>query len=282
MTGLNCSVGLSSETGTFPQERGSRDVLALLPPGTMQHVYSGPEEMQAILYEGAGCLEGDFIATFTQVSPADFETLDERAGGKKDYLSDIQTLIIVMPSAEHESARHEFEKLLTEKAMGMAVGWSIRYLGSTLVRARNRSKESDVSYAPKERGDAARLPTIAVEVGWSETQAKLIADSTWWFNYRGSRVNRVITIDIKRGSGNIIFTAWERRRWPTVQYPDPEPVAVEKVTIKRPEGSNCPRIEGNQITIPFEQLLLRQPGEGERDFIFSKEDLLQVAEAAWF
>lgn len=99
-----------------------------------------------------------------------------------------------------------------------------------------------------------------------------------------------ITIEIKRPSGNITVTPWSRgsstsmvlRRAPT----GPQPVVVEETKINRPrEGSNeKPRITGSgSLTIPFEDMMLRDADttHGEGDFVFTREDLLEIADKVW-
>lgn len=273
-----------SETGAPAPESEARGFLACLPPRTRYYVYPGKDRVNDILWdESTRQQEGDAFVVFTPVSEAEFMKLGESASGRKDFEQRTNTLIIKMPSLPHELASGAFHAHFLEKTVQIGVLREVHFLQSTRISSTTRSKEADICYGVRERPVTATThsPTVAVEVGWSQTGPKLEADARWWLNHRGSRVNRVITVDIKR-SLRIIITAWERGATPTVQYPDPAPVVKERVSITRPTNWREPVLVGTQfITVPLRQLLLREPPEGEENFVFSREDILDIADRIW-
>jgi len=104
-----------------------------------------------------------------------------------DYSLPLQTLILKLPSWPHEEAAGRFEAIITCLAAQLKVTRRISYLGATRIDG----------------------PTVALEVGYSEqSTAKLGKDITWWLRESKGWTIMGITIDIKRGSGNIEIKSW--------------------------------------------------------------------------
>ncbi|PGG98072.1 hypothetical protein AJ80_09590 [Polytolypa hystricis UAMH7299] len=90
-----------------------------------------------------------------------------------------------------------------------------------------------------------------------------------------------ITIDIKQPSGNIYITAWKRGAIQTRLHPNPEPRAIQEIKIFRSSHPQ-PILTGGDLVIPFHQIMLRNPtGPREGAFIFTKDDLWELAEGVW-
>lgn len=124
-------------------------------------------------------------------------------------------------------------------------------------------------------------PTVALEVACSETSAKLKRDMTWWINKSKGDVRLGISIDIKRPNDNFYIIAWEQGAQPTVQNPWPEPRQTQTIRINRGQNGQPATLNGNNLVIPFRHLMLRDPGPGEHDLVFTREELLDLAEATW-
>lgn len=108
------------------------------------------------------------------------------------------------------------------------------------------------------------------------------SDAAYWLNRSSGDALTVVTIDIKR-SGDIYITQW-RRPAVTNQRPDPEPEeAVEEIKIFRGKSGQAARITGGELRIRFQHMMLRDPGPGEGDFVFTRDELLDdLAEAIWW
>ena len=104
------------------------------------------------------------------------------------------------------------------------------------MKTSNRTKQANASWAPKVK-EGYEQASVALEVGFSETSAKLKKDTEFWLNDSERDVRMVLTIDIKRQSGSITITSWRRgsSKVPPPRPRDhPEPVVVQEVKIERP------------------------------------------------
>lgn len=213
-----------------------------------------------------------------------------------DYSPPLQILIITMPSQPHEEAASSFEVMIATLAKEMKVYRRISNCGATRVDTPDRSKQADRSWAPAR--SLRNFPTVVLEVGNSETTAKLERDIAWWINASNSRVRMGITIDIKRRSGSIEIRSWTpafvplpshvnitKRGRPVVdrRISDPPPPRVaQRIFIKRGRDGSNHTIEGEDLILPFHAMMLEQPGEGEHDFVFTTKFLLEdLAERIW-
>lgn len=90
-----------------------------------------------------------------------------------------------------------------------------------------------------------------------------------------------ITIDIRRGSGNIEIKSWV----PTMSFPQnasTAPQVTQRILMKRGGNGQKPTIQGGDLIIPFQSLLLIEPREGEGDFVIAQDMLLyEFAELIW-
>jgi hypothetical protein len=221
---------------------------------------------------------------------------EEQLPGRCDYSPSLQILIITMASQPHEEAACSFEAIVTMLAREMKVYRRIAQWGATRVDTPDRNKQTDRSWAPARL--VRRFPTVALEVGFSETTAKLEKDIAWWINGSNGQVRIGITIDIQHKSHNIEIKSWipsfERshqhiyitaggRQVVDRHINDPPPPRVDqRILLRRGKDGSNPSIEGGALTIPFCALLLDEPGEGEGDFVFTADMLLhELAERIW-
>lgn len=269
-----------------------RVFLAHLPSSTSIYCYNQQRAITSLFSPYS--VEDSFVVLkhFPADTLADYE---EQLPGRCDYSPSLQILIITMPSQPHEEAASSFETLITILAREMNVSRRIANCGATLVHTPERSKQADRSWKPARQG--REFPTVALEVGYSETTPKLERDIAWWINGSKGGVKMGVTIDIKRSHSieikcwspafeaslhNIYITARGR---PVIHRhinnPTP-PHMTQRILIKKGRNGSNPSIEGGPLTIPFHALLLNQPGEGEGDFVFTAEMLLHdLAERVW-
>ncbi|KAK2776101.1 hypothetical protein FQN52_003833 [Onygenales sp. PD_12] len=263
------------------------EFLAYLPPDTPEYKYGGISSLRkATSKEYHRFLHEDNISPyviFTDISPKEASDNDENFPGRVDYSPPLQMLILTIPSLPHEEAARLFDQIIGQKAVEMKVRRLLSFRGATDSETRNRKKEADTSYAPRELppGRTAKWPTVAVEVGFSETSEKLKSDAAFWLNGSSGDVLTAITIDIKR-SGNIYIIRWKR---PAVMAnPKPEPEAVQDIKICRGTGGQeAANLMGEELRIPFQHMMLRDPGPGEGDFVITRDELLHdLADAIWY
>lgn len=223
------------------------------------------------------------------------DQLDERLPGRLDYSPSLKVLILKMPSHPNEEAAGKFEAMLATLADHMGVRRRISHLGSSRVDGEDRAKQADRSWMPVRT--QGQFPSVVLEVGYTETAVKLETDIAWWVRQPGGRIKMGITIDIKRGSHNIEIKSWILAR-PFTKHDyiaasgrqvvnretslQPPLRIAQKIVIKKGGNGKEPTIEGGSLIIPFESLLLCEPGEGEDNCVFTEDILIHdIADFIW-
>ncbi|KAJ5290887.1 hypothetical protein N7478_000138 [Penicillium angulare] len=119
------------------------------------------------------------------------------------------------------------------------------------VDVNSRSKKiPDEGWAPTTvMGSVKNKPTVVVEVGVTETEAKLRRDATMWTDSTGGQANIAITIKINQAKPLIKIDKWE---WNPVTS---TPYVVQHIELAGGNGT-C-SVSGPSLLIPFEKLLLR-------------------------
>lgn len=274
-------------------EEGAGMFLAHLPSGTPVYCYSKQCAIGSLVPPYS--VEDSFIVL--KHFPAEILAEDEeRLPGRCDYSPTLQILIITMPSQPHEEAASSFESMVVMLAQEMNVNRRIAKCGATRVDTPERNKQADRSWKPARQ--RREFPTVALEVGFSETTLKLESDIAWWINGSKGEVGMGVTIDIKRGSHSIEIKSWSPAFEPSLcniyitaggrqvagrrMENPPPPQMTRRILITRGRDGSSPTIKGEPLTVPFHTLLLDQPREGEGDFVFTAEMLLHdLAEPIW-
>ncbi|KAK2796325.1 hypothetical protein FQN51_009415 [Onygenales sp. PD_10] len=260
-----------------------------LPPDVSEYEYSGLDhltEMTERAYDHfvANNTQSPFVI-FTNFPPEEFEQYKDNFKDAVDYSPHLQLLILTMVSSPREAASRVFDGLVRDKARENGVRRKLSPRGSTRTETPDRQKQADGSWIPHELppGRTRQWPSVALEVGYSESREKLKRDMEFWLN-TSNDVQMTLSIDIRRPSGNIFFTTWKRGILiPPRTSSNPEPQAMQEIKIERGRaGQQQLNITGgNSLVIPFQSIMLRQPGQGEGDFVFTREDLLEVAGEVW-
>ncbi|KAJ5533888.1 hypothetical protein N7527_000142 [Penicillium freii] len=274
-------------------EEGANPFLEHLPSDTPVYRYDRQCAIESLLPPYS--VEDRFIV----LKSFPLETLAEREEQlpqRCEYSPPLQILIITMPGQPHEEAATSFEAMISTLAEEMKVWRRVAGCGATRIDTPDRSKQADRSWKPARQG--RKFPTVVLQVGFSETTAKLEKDIAWWINESKGEVRMGVTVDIKRRSGCIEIKSWTPAFEPSLHRDHvtasgrhvvkrhtndlPLPQIAQRVLFKRGRDSSVPTIEGEGLTIPFNTLLLDEPGEGERDFVLTAEMLLhQLAERVW-
>ncbi|QKX63458.1 uncharacterized protein TRUGW13939_10628 [Talaromyces rugulosus] len=276
-------------------ERGSDaedEFLSHLPPDTPVFYYKSQFRLESLQPPESPY---DSFVVIKAFPPELLDHLDEKLPGRLDYSLSLKVLILKMPSRPHEAAAEEFGAMLTTLANHMKVRRQISYLGSSRVDGEDRKKQADRSWAPVRT--QGKFPSVVLEVGYTETAAKLERDIAWWVRQSEGRVKMGITIDIKRGSHNIEIKSWIPAR-PFTKHVrltasnrqvvnrdtslQPPLRIAQKIVIKKGGNGKEPTIEGGSLIIPFKSLLLCEPGEGEDNFVFTEDMLIHdIADFIW-
>ncbi|QKX59379.1 uncharacterized protein TRUGW13939_06513 [Talaromyces rugulosus] len=239
---------------------------------------------------------GDSFVVVTDIAAELFDELDEQLPGLADYSPSLQLLIVKMRSLPHEEAAARLGAAIMQLASQMKLERRISLCGATRVDGPDRQKQADRSYKPARQ--RREWPTVAVEIDYSESRAKLEKDSIWWINASQGQVRQTITLDIKQGTGNIeiisrvpalsilprqlAVSSRGRRIFTRPIGHLPIPRINHRITIKRGQGGANSTITGGDLTIPFATMLLDQPGEGEGDLVITADALLhRVAGPIW-
>ncbi|OJD17419.1 hypothetical protein AJ78_02491 [Emergomyces pasteurianus Ep9510] len=269
------------------KEQELRRFLNHLPPQTREYKYSGFQHLEGVVSEEYRRFideNGSPLVIFTDFPPRELKSHEERFPGRLDYSPPLKILLLTMPSLPHEEAAEAFGYRLAFKADEMGVLKSLSLRGATRTKTPDREKQADRSWAPRDLppGRSTKWPTVAVEVAFSESCERVKRDVAWWLQESAGEVLVAISIDIKRQSGNIYVNSYEPGRMPTRNHPNPEPKHVQEIAMSRGKDGQPPSLTGGNLIIPFHKLMLRHPRHGESDFIFTREDLLEVADAVWY
>ncbi|PGG99652.1 hypothetical protein GX51_06207 [Blastomyces parvus] len=279
-----------SENATSKLSKQSRSFLEQLhiPPDVSEYEYSGLPHLQEVTDQAYNCFitnstQSPFVI-FTDFPVDEFEQHEDKFPGRVDYNPNLQLLILTMTSFPHEVAAGVFERYVEDRAKENGVRHTLLPRGTARTSTPDRWKQADRSWIPLDLppGRTTQWPSVALEVGYSETREKLKSDMKFWLS--NNEVRMALSINIKRPTGAIFITAWERGApIPPGMPSNPEPQATQEIKIERGKAGQEPDVAGDSnLTIPFEYIMLRKPSQGEMDFVISREDLLEMAEGVWF
>lgn len=192
------------------------------------------------------------------------------------YDVQLQLLLIKMPPTAHGIATGVFGTILMDALEPMGMKWSLCPLGDSKHIAEMGAKKPDQAWIPLRvpRGQSRTWPTLVLEVGLSETKAKLQRDVRFWHHASEGRVKVILTIHINRNRPEISIEKWEtgaNNRCKRIQ---------RIVMSKRERGTTC--VAGGPLVIDFAKLFLRQPDlPKEQDISIGDEDLDRLARFIW-
>ncbi|KAI2722764.1 hypothetical protein CBS147332_3693 [Penicillium roqueforti] len=270
-------------------EEGANPFLEHLPLDTPVYSYNRQCPMESVFPPSS--VKDRFIVV--KNFPPDVFSQHEELPRLCDYSRLFQILIIKMSSGPHEDAATNFNYMIMALAQDMSVRRQLRSWGSTRVDTSDRRKMAANGWGP--RGPPRGFPTVALEVGFPGPTVKLENDIAWWINGSNGDVRIGITIDIQ-DSDSIEVKSWTAfeppphsnyttasgRRVFDGGTNDPPPRVVQRVFFKRGRDGAGPTVEGKGITLPFRDVLLDTPGEGEGDFVLTSQKLLEdLAELIW-
>ncbi|XTI86965.1 hypothetical protein V2W45_1235883 [Cenococcum geophilum] len=269
--------GLEDQTRTFTSISGLRSAINTL----SNHLYQGTAISQYLVFQS--------------VTEDDFAKIDEKRytirRGLFTYCTDIDTLIIKVPTKEHERVTraftHDFARRIEH--MGLTDLDDLCDMGATTYKGRSTKKEADSCWRPiAARPNPMDWPTLVFEVGVSETLRKLRNDAQWWLANSQGRVRIVLLFKINRVARTIHIEKWEcrlvtptytlRSNRPPVQVPtqiQTVDIDANGVVTGSPPATTPP------LVLHFQNILLRQPVPPEQDVIYTAQDLQRLGNGIW-
>jgi hypothetical protein len=222
----------------------------------------------------------DQYLVFRGVTVNELDKIDNRRyeigkGIRLTHCADIETLIIKVPTPEHEVVAGNFEEELVERFIQMGVPRQERtWLRGTRFSGTSTSKEADGAFKPGTlRPNRLDWPTLVLEIGVSESLRRLRNDARWWLTNSAGRVRVALIFHVNRETKTILIERWEttpatggpatRSNLPPAQIP----TCMQAITI---DQNN---VTGTPLTLHFHQIFLRQPNLPEQDLVFTAQDL---------
>jgi hypothetical protein len=197
------------------------------------------------------------------------------------HYTDIDLLIVKLPTAQHESAHRNFGNRLIWKVARMGIpDAELHDVGATRYSGRNSSKEGDSAYRPySHRPNSTDWPTIVIESGVSESLRHLRFDADWWLRKSGGDVKIVIIISVNRAQLTIQIEKWElgprTGRQLTFRSTQQIPTKIQEITIV----SNT--VTGAPLNLEFDKIFLRPAVLPESDITFTAQDFSAWAARIW-
>ncbi|PGH35893.1 hypothetical protein GX50_01218 [[Emmonsia] crescens] len=259
-----------------------------LPPSTSEYEFKGVKDiLQKSEYEYS-LLEHDptkgQFTVFNNVPPEPIDSGNTEAIGHlfSSYHTSLKILIIKIPLRPHQVLAREFDLLLVPKARQIA---EIFAVGRVTVKGTTRSKAPDCAYQPGTfpAGRDEKWPSVVLEIGLSESRAKLERDCHWWLNDSRGEVKIALGISINRTCKEIIIKRWELQLRPTRGDPNstaPAPIATQEIAITSPQNSGNITVNGAPLILEFAKMFLRQP-VSQADAQITKTELKTLAQRAW-
>ena len=195
-----------------------------------------------------------------------------------------QTLIVkIMLSAVHELACTAFEAALIVKLAEMGLYTQLGNVRSATFQGILSRKEVDSAFKPPlSRPNKTDWPTLVIECGVSESIACLRIDSAWWLENSGGQVKTVLLFSVSESKRKIHIEQWEICSVPNLQdtrdHPNTTrtgPGSIHTIDIIATDAA------GASLELNFEKLFHHKPGKGEKDIIFTTQDLEIYADHVW-
>ncbi|KAJ5931868.1 hypothetical protein N7516_006357 [Penicillium verrucosum] len=187
-----------------------------------------------------------------------------------------ELLIVKMASPEHTQIAFAFHKAIDVAIQRMGLDLAINQYAGTVINVNGQSKQPDMGWGPRRppRGCTKR-PVVILEVGVSESEAKLRRDAALWLNPNRGNANIAITIKLNRKRAHVKIDKWV---WDGANGTS---LLSQRIEVSENDLDEV-KLSGGPLTIPFNLLFLREPeAPRETDIIIDEEWLLTIAEWGW-
>lgn len=182
-----------------------------------------------------------------------------------------------MPQSAHEVVRGYFDKAINSLMSEINLGDRLEQDGSTRIDVGGATREPDGQWVltPVPAGSPSK-PTMILEVGLSESMAKLRRDAQMWTdpNRGGINIALMLKIDQRRPKITIEMLTWD-------------PVSVHAqcrrtVVICESQSGDKVTLTGVPLKIPFGLLFRRNPtGRLEKDIFLDRKMFEKLARRVW-
>lgn len=148
---------------------------------------------------------------------------------------------------------------------------------TTISPGEEKAKQANDGWGPRRPppGYPRHKPTVVLEVGVSESSAKLQRDVQFWLNPEQGQANLVITCKMDRKMPIIMIDTWERAENTAIRRSQHVQLSINK-------DSKVIKKTDDHLTISFVHLFRRQPdGPDEKDIILDEGCLEYIARTIW-
>lgn len=240
--------------------------------------------------------------SFGEVTPMKFQEIQkyrENAGLhlRFTYFPDIATLIIKIPTKEHDQSHAQLFQCIDRRLTLMGVDYrEFAAMATTTTKSseqrvgqRPSSKEGDSTAINKKIRKAGEdWPVFVIESGVSESLARLRADARWWIENSKGQVLMVLIIKIERNNRSARIIKYIPQAVPALRSTRSnqagllrmEPSEVADIQINQSLSPSV--VTGAPLTLEFEKLVGRPKiTPQESDVIFTASDLDSIVEEIW-
>ncbi|EFR02849.1 hypothetical protein MGYG_05850 [Nannizzia gypsea CBS 118893] len=274
-----------------PQGAVSSKLLIGLPEGTPRIKYTTMKSLKSVVDNQARkSYEDHSQSPFLVVEsvPSTFlKTFDKLYLDHGPHLtanpSERIVILETMVYLAHGILTENILKAIRDKLESMSIRDEVTTTTAFRVTTRKFVKECDGGVVRlHQHPNDMQWPTLAVEVGLSESKNKLAIDAQGWLEAEGSRTCVVITAKLERDTPRITFGRWE------LDFPPFRPItrnyqpigSIKQEVIATHEGG-VTRVSGD-MTIPFEKICGRpRQGPMEADIIIGRAAFKEISERSW-
>jgi hypothetical protein len=267
--------------------RNNGNILDSLPYSTSEYEYRGKKRFWDTIDAELNLFTNDKVGARSQY--VIFSHLDEHRFLKDidsesfkyfdSYDTHSQILLIKMPTRAHEQISGKFFSGLIIKLSRMKDGLQdeLHNMGSADVDLTSRRKQPDQSFCPvtlpPSRSD--KFSTLIIEAAFSKSKTKLRSNAKLWLVESKGDVKIALLMSTNKTRKEVTFELWQ----PTGRATRNEPgkiVGELKQTVTVTEQGGHARASG-KLTIPFEDLFLRDVVFPEEDIVFTERDFVKIA-----
>ncbi|KAE8346211.1 hypothetical protein BDV24DRAFT_159008 [Aspergillus arachidicola] len=198
------------------------------------------------------------------------------------YNCGTRQLIVKFPGYPHEAGARSLGHIFRKAFDRFGLEDQYQSLGSGLADNGRVRKEPDDQWVPMPEylpaGRNLNWPTVALECGWSESLGQLRRDASIWLGNFGTRA--VIIVSVERRQHEIQVEKWVPTAGRSARGGQHlQSVCAQTISIK--ETTSDLLINGPYLRINFAEFWLREPAEGETDYVFPHCALEKMANEVW-
>lgn len=232
----------------------------------------------------------DQFLSFKNVSPETFEYIKEHRSNLKThfrlaYYPDIECLIVKVLSEQHEVLYGILFAQLSHEYGSMGLSFFTDFCplqSKTFIGLSGSRKQADASSINKSlRPRPDDWPFFVIEVGYSESYARLKMDAHWWMYHSRGDVQIVLLIKVRPAAREVLFEKY----FPRVCVPQTrarsQQTSVYEASLASAtlveDRNNSGTVTGDQLVLEFQRMIGRPPTPPERDIQFLPGFLVDLA-----